>query len=217
MNISGSDVSKEAAKMILLVIFRRQLCVYSERYTISHSTPEVIPQLLYVIVPIPLPLSAILILVIDLGFELFVALSFAWDKPETVDGLMCMTPRKPVKEGSIASLKRRALRRTKTLRRDLETQNIIPPSNLSKLATKFTKPFTREYWEDVMEPTDNENLVDLKLLSYSYLEAGLIETLGGLVAYFVVFFKNGFSPSDLRRAQQATVYSVKGAPDFINS
>lgn len=25
-----------------------------------------------------------------------------------------------------------------------------------------------------------------------------------LVAYFVVFFKNGFSPSDLRRAQQAT-------------
>lgn len=82
-------------------------------------------------------------------------------------------------EGSIASLKRRALRRTKTLRRDSETQNIIPPSKLSKLATKFTKPFTREYWEDVMEPTDNEDLVDLKLLSYSYLEAGLIETLGG--------------------------------------
>lgn len=25
-----------------------------------------------------------------------------------------------------------------------------------------------------------------------------------LVAYFVVFFKNGFSPSDLKRAQQAT-------------
>ncbi len=34
------------------------------RYTISHSTPEVIPQLLYVVVPIPLPISAILILVI---------------------------------------------------------------------------------------------------------------------------------------------------------
>jgi hypothetical protein len=35
--------------------------------------PEVVPQLLYVVVPIPLPLSAILILVIDLGFELFAA------------------------------------------------------------------------------------------------------------------------------------------------
>ncbi|KAJ4475627.1 aminophospholipid-transporting P-type ATPase [Lentinula aciculospora] len=230
MNISGSDVSKEAAKMILLddnfastvkgVAEGRQIFVNLKRsiqYTISHSTPEVIPQLLYVIVPIPLPLSAILILVIDLGFELFVALSFAWDKPETVDGLMRMTPRKPVNERSIASLKRRALRRTKTLRRDSETQNIIPPSKFSKLVTEFSKPFTRDFWEDVMETTENENLVDLKLLSYSYLEVGLIETLGALVAYFVVFFKNGFSPSDLRRAQQATVYFIKGAPDFINS
>lgn len=42
--------------------------------TITHSIPEVVPQLLYILVPIPLPLSALLILVIDLGFELFVAL-----------------------------------------------------------------------------------------------------------------------------------------------
>ncbi|KAJ3728358.1 aminophospholipid-transporting P-type ATPase [Lentinula raphanica] len=233
MNISGSDVSKEAAKMILLddnfastvkgVAEGRQIFVNLKRsiqYTISHSTPEVIPQLLYVIIPIPLPLSAILILVIDLGFELFVALSFAWDKPETVDGLMRMTPRKPVNDRTIASLKRRALRRTRTLRRDYENQNIIPVSKLSKVITKLTRPFKREYWEDVMEPTENESLVDLKLLSYSYLEAGLIETLGALVAYFVVFFKNGFSPSDLRRAQQSTgltnPYFTKGAPAFIN-
>lgn len=60
----------------------------SIQYTISHSTPEVIPNLLYVIVPIPLPLSAILILAIDLGFELIAALSFAWDPPETKEGLM---------------------------------------------------------------------------------------------------------------------------------
>lgn len=60
----------------------------SIQYTISHSTPEVIPNLLYVIIPIPLPLSAILILAIDLGFELIAALSFAWDPPETKEGLM---------------------------------------------------------------------------------------------------------------------------------
>src|SRR5271156_772420 len=83
MNVSGSDVSKEAASMILLddnfaSIVRgieegRLIFVNlkkSIQYTISHSTPEVIPNLLYVIIPIPLPLSAILILVIDLGFEL---------------------------------------------------------------------------------------------------------------------------------------------------
>ena len=28
----------------------------------------------------------------------------------------------------------------------------------------------------MVEPTDNETLVDSKLLSYSYLEAGMIET-----------------------------------------
>jgi len=61
-------------------------------------------------------------------------------------------------------------------------------------------------------------LVDLQLLSYSYLEAGLIETIGALVAYFVVFFKNGFSPNDLRRAQRVTnpAFFLSGSPDFIN-
>lgn len=29
----------------------------------------------------------------------------------------------------------------------------------------------------MLEPTDNESLVDIKLLSYAYLEAGMIETL----------------------------------------
>ncbi|KAJ6620357.1 aminophospholipid-transporting P-type ATPase [Mycena sp. CBHHK59/15] len=227
MNISGSDVSKEAANMILLddnfastvkgVAEGRQIFVNLKRsiqYTLSHSTPEVIPQLLYVVVPIPLPLSAILILVIDLGFELFVALSFAWDKPETVDGLMRMTPRKPVNNKSILSIKRKALRRTKTLRRDPETQEVIPPSKLSVLAGKLRMPFSRTYWEDVMESTDGETLVDGKLLSYAYLEAGFIEMVGALVAYFVVFFKSGFSPSDLRRAQQAGSFFTSSSGDF---
>ncbi len=148
-----------------------------------------------VVVPIPLPLSAILILVIgkvdqahpfipysliilDLGFELFVALSFAWDKPETKDGLMRMTPRKPVNQRSITSLKKKALRRTKTLVRDPETNQVVLPSRFSLWKTKFTAPFTHEFWEDRLEQTDDESLVDNKLLSYAYLEAGMIEVLG---------------------------------------
>ncbi|PCH38584.1 aminophospholipid-transporting P-type ATPase [Wolfiporia cocos MD-104 SS10] len=234
MNISGSDVSKEAANMILLddnfastvkgVAEGRQIFVNLKRsiqYTITHITPEVIPQLLYVVVPIPLPLSAILILVIDLGFELFVALSFAWDKPETKDGLMRMPPRKPVNERSILSLKRRALRRSKTIRQygsDIETQVPNRPSRLSALFAKVKAPFTREFWEDLFERTDDEKLVDGKLLSYSYLEAGMIETIGALVAYFVVFYKSGFTPADLRTAQQSsTTYFEKSSPDFTNS
>ncbi|KAI0781478.1 aminophospholipid-transporting P-type ATPase [Trametes elegans] len=236
MNISGSDVSKEAANMILLddnfastvkgVAEGRQIFVNLKRsiqYTISHSTPEVIPQLLYVVVPIPLPLSAILILVIDLGFELFVALSFAWDKPETKDGLMRMAPRKPVNDRSITSLKKRALRRTKTLRRDPETDEIIHPSRLSHIITRVKAPFTRQFWEDVLEQSEDETLVDSKLLSYAYLEAGMIEMIGALTAYFVVFYKNGFTPGDLRRAQSALnntppiTYFTSSSPDFVNS
>ncbi|KAJ7221560.1 aminophospholipid-transporting P-type ATPase [Mycena pura] len=239
MNISGSDVSKEAANMILLVADDnfastvkgvaegRQIFVNLKRsiqYTVSHSTPEVIPQLLYVVVPIPLPLSAILILVIDLGFELFVALSFAWDKPETIDGLMRMEPRRPVNETTILSLKRKALQRTKTLRRDPETNEVIQPSRLSKLGATLRKPFSWQYWADMMESADGESLVDGALLSYAYLEAGLIMTLGQTVAYFVVFFKSGFSPSDLQRAQKAgtqffnhyAVYFSSSSQDFIN-
>jgi len=59
MNISGSDVSKEAANMILLddnfastvkgVQEGRQIFINLKRsiqYTITHTTPEVVPQLL---------------------------------------------------------------------------------------------------------------------------------------------------------------------------
>lgn len=156
------------------------------------------------------------------------------------------------------SLKRRALKRSKTLIRDSETQQIIPPSRISVISQKLKAPFTRDFWEERLEQTGGENLVDGKLLSYAYLEAGIIEMLGSwvlecvrfvyrlttcrltlklgsLVAYFVVFFKNGFSPSDLRTAQQAggdcipayrfhssltrlvfAVYFTKSSPDFVN-
>ncbi|EJU00784.1 aminophospholipid-transporting P-type ATPase [Dacryopinax primogenitus] len=235
MNISGSDVSKEAANMILLddnfastvkgVTEGRLIFANLKRsiqYTVSHSVPEVIPQLLYVVVPIPLPLSAILILVIDLGFELFAALSFAWDPPES-EQMMRLQPRKPVTSGSIVRRKQRALRRTKTMHYDEETGDPIPPSWGRKMLMHLQSPFTKSFWLDRLEKSDDEILVDGKLLSYAYLEIGVIEMLGALVAYFVVFYKAGFSPYDLRRAQDAgsgsnpIVYFTAGSPDFVNA
>jgi len=130
---------------------------------------------------------------------------------------MRLKPRKPVNERSIHSLKKKALKRTKTLARDPETQEIIYPSKFSVWLSKLKTPFTRSFWEDMLEPTDNESLVDGKLLSYSYLEAGLIETLATLVAYFVVFYHNGFTPSDLVRAQKSGVYFLTSSPDFFNA
>jgi sodium/potassium-transporting ATPase subunit alpha len=65
MNISGSDVSKDAASMILLddnfasivhgIEEGRLIFVNLKKsimYTITHSMPEVVPNLLYIIVPL---------------------------------------------------------------------------------------------------------------------------------------------------------------------
>lgn len=96
---------------------------------------------------------------------------------------MRLSPRKPVTDRSITSLKRRALRRSKTLARDSETLEPIQPSFARRMWDKvYTNgvkaPFTKVWWEDRLEQTDEEELVDAKLLSYAYLEAGMIETLG---------------------------------------
>lgn len=94
---------------------------------------------------------------------------------------MRMSPRKPVNNRSIHTLKKRALRRTKTLRRDPETQEIILPSRLSIWKSQVTALFSRQFWEERLERSDGETLVDGKLLSYAYLEAGIIEMVGACV------------------------------------
>jgi sodium/potassium-transporting ATPase subunit alpha len=210
MNKSGSDVSKEAAAMILLddnfastvngIEEGRLIFINlkkSIQYTISHSTPEVIPSLLYVIVPIPLPLSAILILVIDLGFELFAALSFAWD-PSPGDDLMKMPPRKPVTPETTDIFRRRALRRERA-RFDEESGVVVTledQTKMQKFLWRVRQLFTKEYWVDKFENTGAEVLVDGPLLSWAYLEIGVIETIGALVSFFVVLHARGVSPYD---------------------
>ena len=73
--------------------------------------------------------------------------------------------------------KRRALRRSFTLGKDTEGQVASGPSRLTIIARKLKAPFTRQFWQDRFEPNDDETLVDGKVLSYSYLEVGTIETL----------------------------------------
>jgi sodium/potassium-transporting ATPase subunit alpha len=233
MNISGSDVSKEAASMILLddnfastvrgIEEGRLIFVNlkkSIQYTISHSTPEVIPNLLYVIVPIPLPLSAILILVIDLGFELIAALSFAWDPPETKEGLMKLPPRKPVTYNTTDVFRRRALRRTRS-HYDAEAGVVVTPEDqtkLQKISHTIRQLFTREYWVDKLENTGAEVLVDGPLLSWAYLEIGMIEAIGALTSFFVVLNHRGVTPHDAYIMQKGngapTHYWTKDATPY---
>jgi len=74
--------------------------------------------------------------------------------------------------------KRRSLRRSMTLGHDTESQSDTGPSRLTVLLRKLKSPFTRQFWEDRFEKSDDETLVDGRVLSYAYLEVGIIETIG---------------------------------------
>ena len=105
MGISGSEVSKQAADMILLddnfasivngveegrLIFDN--LKKSIAYTIQSNIPEITPFLAFIIFAIPLPLTTFLILAIDLGTDMIPAISMASEKPES--DIMKRRPRK---------------------------------------------------------------------------------------------------------------------------
>ncbi len=96
MGISGSEVSKEAADMILLDDNFATIVTGVEEgrlifdnlkksivYTLTSNIPEILPFLCWVIFSIPLPLSTVCILLIDLGTDMFPAISLAYEKAES--------------------------------------------------------------------------------------------------------------------------------------
>ncbi|KAJ3383863.1 hypothetical protein HDU92_003912 [Lobulomyces angularis] len=126
MNKTGSDVSKDAAKMILLDdnfativngIFEGRLIFLnlkkSIQYTLTHIMPEVIPYLLFVLVPIPLTLTAIQILIVDLGFEIITTLSFGWEPEEIENMFSKIRPRKEVTVETVLQLRKKEAERKK--------------------------------------------------------------------------------------------------------
>ena len=106
MGITGSDVSKQAADMILLddnfasivtgveegrLIFDN--LKKSIAYTLTSNIPEISPFLLFIIFDIPLALGTVTILCIDLGTDMVPAISLAYEKAES--DIMKRKPRDP--------------------------------------------------------------------------------------------------------------------------
>ncbi len=219
MNESGSDVSKEAAAMILLddnfastvngieegrLIF--QNLKKSIQYTVTHTMPQVYANLLFIAVPIPLPITALLIIFTDLGFEMIMSLSYAYDPPES-RGLMKLQPRKPVTANSMAALKK------------IAEENEVRKPFVSLPATSMPAELWRRCQKTVsslFEEKEEETLVDGGLLQWSYIEAGTIETIGCLVGYFfALYFSCKVTPSQVA---DPTIWSLTGAyprTDFI--
>ncbi|CAG2104415.1 unnamed protein product [Medioppia subpectinata] len=106
MGIAGSDVSKQAADMILLddnfasivtgveegrLIFDN--LKKSIAYTLTSNIPEISPFLLFILADVPLPLGTVTILCIDLGTDMVPAISLAYELPES--DIMKRKPRDP--------------------------------------------------------------------------------------------------------------------------
>merc|ERR1712198_170377 len=106
MGIAGSDVSKQAADMILLddnfasivtgveegrLIFDN--LKKSIAYTLTPNIPEISPFLLFILADVPLPLGTVTILCIDLGTDMVPAISMAYEQAES--DIMKRQPRNP--------------------------------------------------------------------------------------------------------------------------
>lgn len=155
MGIMGSDVSKEAADMILLddnfasivagveegrLIFDN--LKKSIAYTLSSNIPEIAPFLCFITVGLPLPLSTVLILCVDLGTDMVPAISMAWENAES--DIM----RRPPRDSAV------------------------------------------------------DRLVTTKLVSFAYLQIGVIQALSGFFTWFVVMNDYGYPPHILPTAGQ---------------
>eukprot|EP01094_Clydonella_sp_ATCC50884_P006833 TRINITY_DN16016_c0_g1_i1.p1 TRINITY_DN16016_c0_g1~~TRINITY_DN16016_c0_g1_i1.p1 ORF type:complete len:993 (-),score=365.00 TRINITY_DN16016_c0_g1_i1:185-3163(-) len=150
MGITGSDVSKNAADMILLddnfasivrgveegrLIFDN--LKKSIAYTLSSNIPEILPFILFILIQIPLPLSTVLILCVDIGTDLIPAISLAYETAE--NDIMLRMPR------------------------NAKTDKLVTP----------------------------------RLISFSYLQIGVIQAAAGMYTYFVVMGDFGFPPLSL--------------------
>jgi len=104
MGISGTDVAKESADIILLddnfativAAIEEGRAVFDNlrkflTYILTSNVPEMVPYLAFVLFKIPLPLTIIQILAVDLGTDMLPALALGAEKPDP--GTMQRPPR----------------------------------------------------------------------------------------------------------------------------
>jgi sodium/potassium-transporting ATPase subunit alpha len=95
MGIGGTDVARESADVVLLdnsfssivAGVEEGRAVFSNiqkftTYVLASNIPEIVPYLLYMVLPVPLALTIIQILSIDLGTDLLPAIGLGQESPE---------------------------------------------------------------------------------------------------------------------------------------
>ncbi len=105
MGVTGTDVAKESADIILLddnfasivAAVEEGRSVYDNirrflSYILTSNIPELVPYLAFALMGIPLPLTVIQILAVDLGTDMLPALGLGAEKPD--EGCMQRPPRR---------------------------------------------------------------------------------------------------------------------------
>lgn len=181
MNKTASDVSKEAADMILLddnfntiiagiaegrLIFEN--LKKSVRYTLTHITSEISSLACVAIVGLAFPISALLILIFDVFCEVGPAMSYATEKAP-VDFL---------------KLKPRKIPRYKRLvESDKEKRSVF-----KKISSLYTVKI------------EGESLFDRELLFWTFLQGGIFIAIGAFGAYLLTMIWNDVPLSALWRS-----------------
>merc|ERR1712048_195284 len=149
MGITGTEVTKEAADMILLDDNFASIVngVEEGRIIFDNLKKAIAPFLLFQTAAVPLPLSTVMILLVDLGTDLAPAISMAYEGREA--DIMQRKPRDPA---------------------------------INKLVT----------W---------------RLVSFAYLQIGMLQAIAGFYAYFTVLHGFGFTPGMLVGLDQHRVFN----------
>eukprot|EP00835_Amoeboradix_gromovi_P000649 NODE_24_length_36516_cov_0.652470.p2 type:complete len:1090 gc:universal NODE_24_length_36516_cov_0.652470:14638-17907(+) len=192
MNVSGSDVSKEAAKMILmddnfativegiaqgrLIFANLKKAIY---YTICHLMPENVPFLLFILLPIPIALTAFLIIFIDLIADAAPATTYAYEVEE--DNLMDQAPRKTVTPPD---------RLVATDEEDARNLSRVPSFRLEETRRHSKRTIWSRFVDSIWTRKRNakdDALVDKNMIFLAYCQIGILESIGGMFAFFLVF------------------------------
>ncbi|RZB39680.1 sodium/potassium-transporting ATPase subunit alpha [Asbolus verrucosus] len=213
MGIAGSDVSKQAADMILLddnfasivtgveegrLIFDN--LKKSIAYTLTSNIPEISPFLAFILCDVPLPLGTVTILCIDLGTDMVPAISLAYEEAES--DIMKRPPRDPLNDKLVND--RCSQVPAISLAYEEAESDIMKRRPRNPFSDKLVPAISLAYEapeSDIMkrQPRDpyRDNLVNRRLISMAYGQIGMIQAAAGFFVYFVIMAENGFRPTDL--------------------